>query len=84
MFWLRFAPIKEVYLNDSAPYTYAFLFNKNFPSGMGNALKKELLRYGLSELASHVVVDTVPYMSYTQPVSAYNAISKAWPGKISK
>ena len=51
---------------------------------MGNALKKELLRYGLSELASHVVVDTVPYMSYTQPVSAYNAISKAWPGKISK
>lgn len=64
--------------------TYAFLFNKNFPSGMGNALKKELLRYGLSELASHVVVDTVPYMSYTRPVSAYNAISKAWPGKISE
>ena len=51
---------------------------------MGKALKKELIRYGLSELASHVVVDTVPYMSYTRPVSAYNAISKVWPGKISK
>ena len=51
---------------------------------MGKTLKKELLRYGLSELASHVVVDTVPYMSYTRPVSAYNAISKVWPGKISK
>ena len=51
---------------------------------MGKALKKELIRYGHSELASHVVVDTVPYMSYTRPVSAYNAISKVWPGKISK
>ena len=66
------------------PIYNAFLLNKIFPSGIGYALKKELLRYGLSELASHVVVDTVPYMSYTRPVSAYNAISKAWPGKISK
>ena len=46
---------------------------------MGKVLQKELFRQGLTDLTSHVVVDTVPMTSYIGHVSAYNAMSKVMP-----